>query len=1008
MQPLPNPSPDSVAIDQAFARFARRGDPADLATVFDAAAPTLLRIALHLTGDPHVAEDLVQETFVASIEARNAFATGGRVGPWLLGILRNRARRAWRARSRTDAAARPATDASENQPLTATLAAELSSEVDAAIQQLPESYRPVLRLHLRNQLSAAHIALALERPPGSVRTQIARGLALLRQRLPRGLAAGALVIAPRDLGAVRVAVLADAAASAHKAPVPATSTIARIGAIKKTALVGAAAATAALATLAAGTDSGNHGSPITAHAAALDARVNAARTDRRSTADDDASARSERELLAPAGQGAHQYGTVLVRATWAEDHTPAAGVTVWLFAFRQANAHLLKRTGLTGERGTVRIAHVPVGEITASTDGSDGKVVVEADRECVVDLQCRRWARVTGTVLDADGKSAAGAIVLRSDYFNPDVYPVAVADQRGRFAIDVGEARYLGARLAGHIDSHLELLRLKKGETLDVVLRLRGPAASVAGTVRDTDGRGVPYAQVVLALPGGYSVEVAGGGRATKMPACIAETDAEGGFRIDGIEPGRRQPFVARALGYGAWHGVCALAAGETQTLDVTLPAGCIVEGRVLDAAGGPVAGAWLAADAGSAKLYADFETCTAQSAGDGTFRIDSLPTGLVQMRAGHQLGSDQTTLRLSPDAPAKWDARLDPGPSIVGRVVDERGKPRPGFVVAVQSYDVNASRTTNAPTDADGRFALRGLRDEPLRISLSSSYQDIACLHVDDVRPGADELVLRVPDSALPSARVRGSLAGSAGRPLHEATVYLWQENNGRSPGFQFDDANGSFALGPVPPGQYRVVACARGCPEVHLGTIRLEAGATLDLGRVVLGGAGTLRASVFAANGNPVADETHDHVAILTPTGDHVTDASLSGGGMRIDSLAPGPYLAKWRSVLQPFSIVAGEATDLAVRDGPRATCALTLRETDERKAERPHDWVEVDLLDAGGRLLDRAQVNGRQRFDGDCWQCDVLAVPGQVVVVVRVEGHERGRQTVTLRPGLEIKLD
>ena len=90
-----------TAVDAAFARFRERGAADDLAIVFDALAPALLRVALHLRADPHAAEDLVQETFVVAIEKRAAFAPDRGVEPWLLGILHNRApRRCGGARGR--------------------------------------------------------------------------------------------------------------------------------------------------------------------------------------------------------------------------------------------------------------------------------------------------------------------------------------------------------------------------------------------------------------------------------------------------------------------------------------------------------------------------------------------------------------------------------------------------------------------------------------------------------------------------------------------------------------------------------------------------------------------------------------------------------------------------------------------------------------------------------------------------------------------------------------------
>ena len=60
---------------------------------------------------------------------------------------------------------------------------------DAAIAELPEPYRPVLRLRLRYGHHPSEIAHALDRPAATVRSQLARGLSLLRRKLPSGFVA---------------------------------------------------------------------------------------------------------------------------------------------------------------------------------------------------------------------------------------------------------------------------------------------------------------------------------------------------------------------------------------------------------------------------------------------------------------------------------------------------------------------------------------------------------------------------------------------------------------------------------------------------------------------------------------------------------------------------------------------------------------------------------------------------------------------------------------------------
>src|SRR5688572_24272593 len=88
MPALPHSSPE-----EPFVRFQRTGESDALAEVFDQTAAELLRVAGHLLNDLHVAEDLVQATFLVAIERKHDYQPGkGSVLSWLTGILINRIR----------------------------------------------------------------------------------------------------------------------------------------------------------------------------------------------------------------------------------------------------------------------------------------------------------------------------------------------------------------------------------------------------------------------------------------------------------------------------------------------------------------------------------------------------------------------------------------------------------------------------------------------------------------------------------------------------------------------------------------------------------------------------------------------------------------------------------------------------------------------------------------------------------------------------------------------------
>jgi RNA polymerase sigma-70 factor (ECF subfamily) len=197
------------SLSQTFARWRSNGDPRQLAEVFDRASPELLRVAIHLVGDVGAAEDLVQATFLTAIERAKTFDESRRLEPWLAGILENHARELARHAART-----PDPERLEQRlvqtPLDEALARELSAEVAAAIDRMPEPYRRTILLRVRHGLAPADIAHVLGESPGAVRVRLHRALEMLRKQLPAGIALGALfALEPaRGMSSVKAAVLA--------------------------------------------------------------------------------------------------------------------------------------------------------------------------------------------------------------------------------------------------------------------------------------------------------------------------------------------------------------------------------------------------------------------------------------------------------------------------------------------------------------------------------------------------------------------------------------------------------------------------------------------------------------------------------------------------------------------------------------------------------------------------------------------------------------------------------
>lgn len=78
----------------------------DPAQWVDQHGDTLYRYALSRLRNPDAAEEVVQETFVAALHARDQYSGRGSEGAWLLGICRRKVVDFVRRRSRPDAATR--------------------------------------------------------------------------------------------------------------------------------------------------------------------------------------------------------------------------------------------------------------------------------------------------------------------------------------------------------------------------------------------------------------------------------------------------------------------------------------------------------------------------------------------------------------------------------------------------------------------------------------------------------------------------------------------------------------------------------------------------------------------------------------------------------------------------------------------------------------------------------------------------------------------------------------
>ncbi len=145
------------------------------------------RLAYRLTGNPHDAEDLTQETFVRVFRSLDAYVPDNFEG-WLHRITTNlfldKARRKARLRFdhlSDDAATRlVGPGATPDRELADSL---FDDDVERALASLPEDFRAAVVLCDVEGLTYDEIAATLDLKSGTVRSRIHRGRRLLRKAL---------------------------------------------------------------------------------------------------------------------------------------------------------------------------------------------------------------------------------------------------------------------------------------------------------------------------------------------------------------------------------------------------------------------------------------------------------------------------------------------------------------------------------------------------------------------------------------------------------------------------------------------------------------------------------------------------------------------------------------------------------------------------------------------------------------------------------------------------------
>ena len=148
----------------------------------------LYNLALWLCKDSHQASDLVQETLLKALRARESFQGGTNLKAWLFTILRNCFINILKRRGKEESFDFEVENAGEVESGPGTAYGELPpflmrSDIDRALEKLPGGWRFLILMVDLEGLSLAEAAAVLGVPVGTVKSRLFRARMILSRQL---------------------------------------------------------------------------------------------------------------------------------------------------------------------------------------------------------------------------------------------------------------------------------------------------------------------------------------------------------------------------------------------------------------------------------------------------------------------------------------------------------------------------------------------------------------------------------------------------------------------------------------------------------------------------------------------------------------------------------------------------------------------------------------------------------------------------------------------------------
>ncbi|MBL8753845.1 MAG: sigma-70 family RNA polymerase sigma factor [Planctomycetes bacterium] len=847
-------------------------------------------------------DDVEQETVVRAWLASKAEP---RSWAWLRRIARNlgidRLRAARREAQRRASLPPPEPAPSADEVLQHE---EQRRRVVQAVLALPQPYRNVVLLRFWEELSPAAIAARLGVPGATVRSQLARGLAMLKERLDAG-------YGERRAWLVALAPFAG----------PAGASVVLWGVLLMTKTKVAALAAVVLAVCVGALWWGND--PLPAPAGVGDARVYGAPSAAAANLDAVplAGVPAVADVVPPRVDS--DPATLVVQGEVRNGGKPFPGLALelqWFAGFAATGTPETSFAIVVDGDGNFRwqgARRLEPGVVQVVTTRPEVKLWCTPElvlpEQALAKLPCTVQVLdriLFGRVLDRRNAPIEGAALSINGWAETK----AISNADGRYEMRVPAPGY---PLLVHAKNHAD--RLIEGflpadvprHEFDVVLDDGG---TIAGVVVDDAGQ--PMAGASVRASGfGPPVDTAADGRfvvgglaladdheivATKTGWQRASTTARAGandVRLV-LTPGRTiqlrvvdqetKPLVGatvhlvlntytgwQRVGYTVADGRLALAdlpdhdvevvvqrpghvtvrrpipaSDSAQEVVVQLARGYAIAGQVVDGAGKPVARASIYCERREAPMASRSVGSRSTTDADGRFEVEGLPPEACTLYAHHADYRRAEFAFIGGTVP-QTTVQMQPAPSFTGRVVDgATGAPLAAFIVAVQPSrePLVFGIDPEAFQAADGRFRLRHWRlptGVPVTVMVTANGFAGATFTTEaQAAPPDDQNVVRL----FAGVRVEGVVRDPANdQPVAGVTVELMTPASGFRPNEgPVTDASGSFAIADVAVGEHRLRLQHAERPEAVFGPFLVGPGPGVMQVKPTMGSGVALRGRV------------------------------------------------------------------------------------------------------------------------------------------------------------------